>query len=67
MLTAQLRTLENAYLSFEEGLIPQSALDGYGGTIVFPSLDGFSSEYWPRIRSSFDPGFVAFLEARWRS
>ena len=65
MLTAQLRTLENAYLLREEGLLPESALEAYGAAVQFPTLAGFTEDFWPRTRATFDPSFVRYFETRW--
>ncbi len=64
-MLAFVRSLETTYLHFQEGLIPEGALIGYG--MRAPALAGlrFRTEFWPELRGEFDPDFVRFAEPMW--
>jgi len=60
-----LRFVEHAFLQVEEGVLPESSLDGYG----FRGNNNFMTPqfatFWRGIRHRFDAGFVAALEAEY--
>lgn len=60
-----LRFVEHAFLQVDEGLLPESALDGYG----FRGNSNFMTRqfkpFWRDIRERFDARFVAALEAEY--
>ena len=64
-MVAVVRRLENAYLFYEEGLIPEEALGSYGMKAPWFELPPFRKEFWPGIRDTFDPNFVAFANRTW--
>jgi hypothetical protein len=60
-----LRSVENVYLQFREGVVDESVLDTYGFNDS-PVFKGAKfKEYWPSLRSRFDPRFVAAFEAEY--
>lgn len=65
VMVVLLRRLENAYLLFEEGLIPESALTSYGMQGPWFSSTQFRSVFWPSFKSAADPSFVEFAESTW--
>ena len=64
-MVAVVRRLENAYLFYEENLIPEEALGSYGMRSPWFDLAPFREDFWPGIRDTFDPGFVAFANRTW--
>lgn len=64
-MVAVVRRLENAYLFYEEDLIPEEALGSYGMRGPWFELPAFRDEFWPGIRDTFDPSFVAFANRAW--
>ena len=64
-LVGFIRLIENVHLQFLEGVVDQSVLDTYGfrDTPVFRATKFI--EYWPTLRSRFDPRFVAAFEAEY--
>lgn len=60
-----LRFVEHAFLQVEEGVLPQSALNGYGfrGNTNFMTPE--FAAFWRGIRERFDDRFVAAFEAEY--
>lgn len=60
-----LRFVEHAFLQVEEGILPQSALNGYGfrGNTNFMTPE--FAAFWRGIRERFDERFVAAFEAEY--
>ncbi len=58
------RNLENIYLQFSEGVIDESALNGYGwrGSVMYDT-DRFAQWWGAGGRARFSPEFVAAFEA----
>lgn len=60
-----LRMVEHAFLQVEEGVLPESSLNGYGfrqnNNFMTPEFEAF----WRPIRGRFDERFVAALEAEY--
>jgi hypothetical protein len=65
-MIAMVRRLENAFLFFREGLIPEGALRSYGMRGPWFERSRFRNEFWPYFKDTFDPEFVAFAESEWR-
>ncbi|HKK92021.1 MAG TPA: hypothetical protein VJ925_01265 [Longimicrobiales bacterium] len=59
------RMVEHAYLQVEEGILPESSLNGYG----FRDNNNFQNPqfapFWADIRNRFDPRFVEAFEAEY--
>ena len=62
---AFLRRAEAAFVQVQRGLLPESALDGYG-MLEITGLFGNPRfvDSWPRRRSTFNPAFVEYVEDR---
>ena len=60
---AALRFHENVFLQVAEGVLDESAQDSYSyrEAPIYRSL--LFAQYWPSLRSRFDPDFVAAFEA----
>jgi hypothetical protein len=60
-----LRFVEHAFLQVEEGVLPQSSLDGYGfrqnNNFITPEFASF----WEDVRARFDTRFVSAFEAEY--
>ena len=65
VMVANLRKLENAYLLFEEGLIPEDALQSYGMRGPWYDSARFRDEVWAVVRGTFNQDFAAFAELQW--
>ncbi len=60
-----LRFVEHAYLQVEEGVLPESALNGYGFHANNNFMTPQFASFWRGIRERFDARFVAALEAEY--
>lgn len=60
-----LRFVEHAFLQVEEGILPASALDGYGFRANNNFMTPQFAEFWFGIRERFDARFVNALEAEY--
>ena len=60
-----LRMVEHAFLQVEEGVLPESALVGYGFSDNNNFLTSQFPSFWVGVRHRFDPRFVAAFEAEY--
>lgn len=60
-----LRFVEHAFLQVEEGLLPETSLNGYGFRDNNNFMTPQFASFWKGIRERFDAGFVAALEAEY--
>jgi hypothetical protein len=64
LFAAMVRIREFAWLQYRDGLLDDSAWDGYAATLVRNVESGFGPILWERFRAELDPGFVADIERR---
>ena len=68
MMVLNLRRMENVFFQFQEGLVDESALGGYGLQALEITTPRFQ-EWWveKNWRAAFHPDFVTFLESDGRA
>ena len=62
LLTLNMRRFENVYFHYREGLVDESALSSYGLQVSSRYRSEVFVQIWPRLKQSYDPGFVSFFE-----